>query len=620
MSVPEQSKAISVVFTRFPQNLLIPSIENLISFQAINYFNNQEKFKFDIVGENITINIPSELEEEIQFGPGETKNYDINLIPQVDGYGTLTFNINWLKGVEYTVKVKKVRAQVSTSKIKEILSRYSITLSMDSDDFDPNNYILEYTSKKIKQTEKQLNSNIEKYNEFIKQKLIPEVKLEDIDNDIMTIAKGYLSNKDPMKALEFASKISDEGKKTNFYYDLIRAYGSLDFDETIEIIKNLSKNDKRTELIKNLALDQSKIDPEQAPRIAFLIEDISQREQLIINIVGRIMNINPDTAVKISQIISNELLRAKLLLNIIKTLYEKNKSKAGEILTYIINTIEKSTELNLSEKKFKNPAYQIYKDSIILLAELDSTQKADQVLISFELRDVKDKVTDDIFDLIYEMVDETRIKYDSVTVFSQYYIFNIYLSSINEDINNFSIIGGNISNNVLLKDFNFDVVYLSLFSYNFSIFPLIDRVYTDLKFNNNKTIAYYLYPSKNNLNASELKVINNTLNQFGLISNFNSRVNKILILNLDFIPYLGKPTIILASNQETTEKFISKISKTLGNNVNIKRDNALFKGGKTEEYLKQIFSSNKCDIVNLILSYEFINNYEIFKAFTSSLI
>ena len=620
MSDPEQSRAISIKFTRFPQNLLIPSIENLISFQAINYFNNQEKFKFDIVGENITINTSEDLEQEIQFEPGETKNLDIKLIPTADGYGTLTFNVNWLKSIEYTVKVKKVRAQVSKSKIKEILGRYSITLSKESDDFDPRKYILEYSSKEIKQAEKRLNSKRAKYNESLRQNLIPEIKLVDIDNEIITIAKGYLSNKDPIKALEFALEISDEVMKMNFYHDLIRAYGSLDFDGTIEVIKNLPKNDKRTELIKKLALDQVKVNPEHAPRIAFLIEDIAQREQLIINVIGRIMTINPDTAVKISQIISNELLRVKILFNIIKILYEKNKAKTSEILTDIINILEKSTELNLSENKFKNAAYQIYKDAIILMAELDSTQKADQLLIGFELRDVKDKVAEDVFDLIYEMVNETKIKFDPVPVFSQYYIFNLFFSNINEDINNFSIIGGNISNNVLLKDFNFGVIFLSLFNYNFSIFPLIDRVYTDLKFNNNKTIAYYLYPSRNNLNGSELKVINNTLNQFGLISNFTSRANNILILNLDFIPYLGKPTIIISSKQETAEKFISKISKTLGNSVNIKRDHSLFKGGKTEEYLKQIFSSDKCEIVNLILSYEFINNYEIFKAFVSSLI
>ncbi|TFG25802.1 MAG: hypothetical protein EU532_11340 [Promethearchaeota archaeon] len=616
MSVPEQGKAISIIFTKFPQNLLIPSIDNLIGFQAINSFNNDEKFKFDFEGENIEINIPKELDEEIHFRPGEMKNLDIKLIPTVDGYGTLTFNVNWLKRVEYTVKVKKVREQISKSQIKEILSRNSITFSMETANFNPENYIFEYSSKELKHAEKQLNLMREKYSTNTNS----DVKLKDIDKSISNIAKGYIYHKNPVRALELALEISDEKEKLTLYYNLIRAYAKFDLNGTIEIVKNLAKNEKRIELIKNLALDQINVDPEQVPRIAFLIDDISQREQFMSNIIGRIMKINVDIAVKISQIIANELLRVKILINIIKEVYDKNNSKANEILRHIINTIEKSTELNLSEKNYKNPAYKIYKDCIALLAELDSTKAADNLLIGFNLREAKDKIAEEIFDLIYKMVDETRIRFDPVPVFSQYYIFNTYVSSLNENIKQFSMMGGNLSHNILVKDFNFDIIFMSLFSYDFSIFPLIDRVYTDLKYNDNKTIAYYIYPSKDNHSPSEINIMNNTLNQFGLISKFNTKPNKILILNLDFIPYLGKPTIIISSDQEVAQSFLTKIDKKLGNNVNIKYDNSLFKGGKTEEHLKQLFSSPKCELVNLILSYEFINNYEIFKTFTLSLI
>ena len=635
MTVSDQSKAISITFTKFPQNLLIPSIENIISFQAVNYFNNKEKFKFDFEGENLNVSIPEELEEEIHFNPGETKNFDVNIIPTADGYGKLSIYINWLKRVEYTVKVKKVRAQVPKSKSKKILKRYSITFSKESEDFNPENYILEFSAKEIKQAEKQLDSKRKKYNEYLMHKQaweekkseglvepepIAEVTLEDIDKDVGLLARGFLSNKDPVKALELALGISDENYKINLYYNLIRAFGFIDLDGTIEIIKNLTKDEKRIELIKNLAFDQIKINPEEAPRIAFLIEDLSVREQLIINIIGMIIDIDPDVAVKISQLINTELVRIKVLFNIIKEIYKKDKSKAIEILNHIINIIEKSSTLNLSENKFKNQGYVFYKDSMNLLAEIDSPQTTDNLLTTFNLREVKDKVAEDLFDIIYEMVDETRIRFDPFPVFSHYYLFNTYASNINEYIKNFSIIGGNISNNVLLNEFNFNVVFFSLFRYDFSIFPLIDRAYTDLKFNNNKPIGYYIFPSRENHSESELKTINTTLNQFGLVSNLINTTNNILIFNLDFIPYLGKPTIIISSDSDLAENIRSKINKSLGNNVNIKIDKNLFEGGKTEEYLRQIYRANNCKIVNLILSYEFINNYDIFKTFTLSLI
>jgi len=232
------------------------------------------------------------------------KNFEIKVTPNTDGYGKVSLNINWLKRVEYTVKVKKVRAQVPKSQSKKILGKYSVTFSKESDEFKPEDFILEISSKEIKQAEKQLDSKRKKFNEYLNRKQaweekksqglaenepIPEVTLKEIEKELSLLARGYLSNKDPVKALELVLGISDENYKINLYYNLIRAFGFMDLDGTVEIIKNLTKNEKRTELIKNLAFDQIKVNPEQAPRMAFLIEDLSQREQLVINIIGRML-------------------------------------------------------------------------------------------------------------------------------------------------------------------------------------------------------------------------------------------------------------------------------------------------------------------------------------------
>jgi hypothetical protein len=635
MSVKDPSKAIYLKFTKFPQNLLISSLENVVSFQTTNYFNKDEKFKFDFEGENLKIEIPDELESEIKFGPGETKDFNLKLNPSADGFGKLSIIIYWLKVIQFTVKVKKVRDVVPESKINEIIGSYLLNVPETSDSFNPESYINSTKINSIKKAEKHLEIKRKKYNEYPllrktweDQKLqgevgpepILEASIEEIDNDIQQLAKIYLANKNPIRALELALEVSDENKKTNLYYNLIRAYSSIDLDGTIQILKNLTMKNMKYELIKNITLDQLKIDPEQAPKVAFLIEDFSVRQNLITEIILKTIKLNPEIAIKISQLIEDELLRIKILFNIVKELHDRsNKLEVLKLINKIIKIMEKSTKLNFSNNNYNNPAYNYYRDSIYILAETDSPKAVDSIILNFNLRKLKDKVAEDLFDAIYKMVDEIRTRFEPIPVFSQYYLFNTLTTNINEDIKNFSLKGGNVSSNILSKDMNFKVLLVSLFSYNFTIFPLIDRIYSELKFDLNKSLGYYIFPSTENHNEIELKTINNSLKQF-IPSSLENNPNKLLIFNLDFIPYLGKPTIILSSEKELFEELSSKINESLHDTVNLINDNSLFKGGTTLDGLKQVFSSNNCKIINLLLSYEFINDYNIFKNFIKSLI
>ncbi|TFG06877.1 MAG: hypothetical protein EU539_06485 [Promethearchaeota archaeon] len=634
MSNENQINAISVNFTRFPHNLLIPSIENMISFQAMNLFKSEEKFLFKIMGENLNLKIPEELENEIQFNANEMKEFNISLTPLSDGYGKFTIAIDWLKLVEYIVKVKRIRDEVPKSKLKKILKKYSMKFQLEKDDYKCEDYITPMSSKEIKNYKNQLKEKRAAYNEYLSLKKewqekkaqgievnepVLEVSEKDVNNILIKLAKGYLGNKDIDDALEIALQISDDEEKIHTYHDLIRACGSFNLDHAIEIIKSLPESGKKDELIKKLALDQIDLDPEQAPRIAYLITDPSLRENLIINMIGKTIDQDIVLSLQISQLIEDESKRIKILFNILEVVNKKdNRDKAIEIINKIIEIIEKSSELKLDENDFKNEQYDFYKDAINLLAELDSPQVADALLTKFELRNAKDKVAEDLFDIIYVMVDETRTKFEPTPVFSQYYLFNAFTSNINENIKSFSKIGGNVSNNILSNEFNFNLMYISLFGYDFSIFPLLDRLYGDLKFNNSKSISYYIFPSKTLQTEEELKIVSNTLKQFGVTDYDLHKNNQILLFNLDFIPYLGKPTAILSSEQSISQDIYSQLKNALGDNVNIKFDDSLFKGGKINEYLTQIFPTSP--IINLILSYEFINNYDIFKQFTLSLI
>ncbi len=123
MTNADPNHVISISVTKFPQNLLIPDSENSVSFQVINQSNKDEHFKFVFEGENLEIDIkPIEFLDEILFKPGESKNIDLLLKPTANGFGKLTVNAYWMKVVEYTVKVQKIRDSISSSKINKIFT------------------------------------------------------------------------------------------------------------------------------------------------------------------------------------------------------------------------------------------------------------------------------------------------------------------------------------------------------------------------------------------------------------------------------------------------------------------------------------------------------------------
>ncbi len=170
---------------------------------------------------------------------------------------------------------------------------------------------------------------------------------------------------------------------------------------------------------------------------------------------------------------------------------------------------------------------------------------------------------------------------------------------------------------MLTKNYDFNFVLISLFSYNFSIFPIIDRLLLDTKYHSQKSFAYYLFPTISNHDEEELNIIKKTLTQF-----FSpARISKqMIIFNLDFIPYLGKPTIILSEENQQVQSISEKLEKGMKNEAVIIINNDLFKGGATQNTLQNIFQGNNFSVINLVLSYEFLNNYEVFKLFIEALI
>ena len=627
MSTQEPNQVITISVKKFPQNLLIPNAENPISLDIINQSNKEEHFKFSFEGENLEIDVkPVEFKDEVKFAPNETKTINLMLTPVRDGFGKLTINAYWMKLVEYTEKVQQIRKTISASKINSILKNKQFLQNGETDIFNINDFILPSNKNGTKKIEKELKELIKiavqqqpetksSNNELLKPNA--HVVRGKIDDKLKILAKSYISNDEFQKALKTALQISKEKEGIELHNALIRVNVPKNLDESLQTVEDLKDLNNKNQLIKNIALDYININPDEIPKILSLIEETTVKEEILLVILNESLKKEVSIALKLVEQIEDEIIKIKVLFNIIKKIHEEKKDNLIlPILKQIDQIILSSDKITLSERKYNNPAYEFFKETICILAELDCPETADKIIGEISSKELRENIAKDLFNELYETVEEKKTKVEPIGQFSQFYILNTYTSKISNEIETFALIGGNVSNNVLVGNFKFKFALISLFSYDFSIFPLIDRVYSELAYNSDKPIAYYIYPSISDHNGEEVRIIQHTLKRFVQPERIT---NQVRIFNLDFIPYLGKPTVILSSISEDLNSIKSKIMSNLKDSVNVIIDDDIFKGGQTVDNLTSIFYGNQFKIVNLVLSYEFINDYNLFKNFIQSL-
>ena len=584
-----QSKIISLNITQFPQNLLIPDLENNVSIQVVNNSDKPEMFQFAFEGENLGVEVVTDFSKDpVKFAPGETKTIGLMLKPTADGFGKLIINVYLIKNIEYTVKTQKVRNNVPKSMVSEIFEKYNLKSTEVTDPINRDEFVTPTTTEDLLKVEKQLNALKTSY-VSIQTMNSTDVESsgdvrEDIDIIIKKLAKGHLYNKNILKSLELALALSNKKEQIDFYSKLLRAHATQNAEEAIAIVKKLKDTETKQNLYKSIVSDKSETDPIQSLTLIENIDDL--------------------------------ILRTKLQLNVVKILKKRGDNfEMIKVMNQIIQFLLKS--LNESDEKIiQKHIYEFLIDSMLLLAEIEEPGTVDVILNGINIPIQKEQLKKDIFNNIYEIVEEIRIKSELEGVFSQFFLLNINVSDINNDIKYFCTKGGNLSSNLILKDFNFNIVFVSLFNFSFSVFPIIDRVYNDLNHNSDHSFAYYIFPSTENFQINELSNLKNTLTHF--FQNFNNVRDRLIVFNVDFIPYLGTPTIIISGESDLTEKIKSKIGK-VSDKINVIIDESLFEGGKISDNLKQIFPSSKCAIINFIFSYEFLNDYNMLKALIQSL-
>ena len=154
---------------------------------------------------------------------------------------------------------------------------------------------------------------------------------------------------------------------------------------------------------------------------------------------------------------------------------------------------------------------------------------------------------------------------------------------------------------------------MNLFSFNFPVYPTIEQCYAEIKQEKGKSFYYLIIPLKNATDESYEMVQTIIKNLF--VTHAGKVPHKMYIFNLDFIPYLSKPTIIVGDDPEENIVIQSIIKRVFKDKVSLIIDDGLFKDGKIHDWIKSILPSNKFKLLNLVLTYDFLNNYNMFKDF-----
>ncbi|OLS16271.1 MAG: hypothetical protein RBG13Loki_0094 [Promethearchaeota archaeon CR_4] len=195
-----------------------------------------------------------------------------------------------------------------------------------------------------------------------------------------------------------------------------------------------------------------------------------------------------------------------------------------------------------------------------------------------------------------------------------FFLFNSLCTNLNDLMLQFVNDGGNASSNLLSPNPNASIAIFNLFRQPFPLFPILERVYTELAYIQKKNFYYFMYPLKEYLSERETTVLTHVMQRFWLKQG-KSSPGQLFIFNMDFIPQQAKPTIILGSDEEINLAIQSALKRAFGTNVELTLDEGLFKGGKTHDVLMALLPPPKYKIVNFVLTYDFLTNIELFKSF-----
>jgi len=131
--------------------------------------------------------------------------------------------------------------------------------------------------------------------------------------------------------------------------------------------------------------------------------------------------------------------------------------------------------------------------------------------------------------------------------------------------------------------------------------------------------SYYLsYPLSQHLDEDEIPNIQEAIQTFVLPH--SSSAKPLLILNLDIIPELEKPSIIIGYEKSGIyEEVRGLLTDIFGNSIDIFVDDCVFSGGLLYNQLSTWTGPSHARVLNMVLSNNFISNISLFQNLVESL-
>ena len=105
----------------YPQMLLLGSQQFDLIFNGVNYSEQPEQVNLQFSSDGLDLLNSDQFAENIPFDPSESKDLTLSIIPNRDGYLTLTVITNITNQVEYKEMVWKVRDKVDQALLQRLM-------------------------------------------------------------------------------------------------------------------------------------------------------------------------------------------------------------------------------------------------------------------------------------------------------------------------------------------------------------------------------------------------------------------------------------------------------------------------------------------------------------------
>ncbi|MHA1727952.1 MAG: hypothetical protein ACTSWY_04395 [Promethearchaeota archaeon] len=608
----------TIVPVNYPNRILLGTESYNLIFKATNHGNSTEKFQINFSSEGLNIEIPKEIKKPIEIGASQTKEIAVNITPNINGNAKIIIQTIHNKMEQYTELVWKVKKLISSSDeiIQDGLSRTFFSgFDLLKPEFRlPTSYTgstsiitVKQAKMKIKNIDNSSELTPDKYtNQTIEPQIIKPIT-EKKDQRLQKIAKNVFNSN-----MEFAFKIMDQINdleiRQSLLGEFIPPYAGNNIDNLKDVLSKFSlikdgtvKDVLLKKIICGIALENT----EKAISMAENLIDPDVREEIFENLIGIYQKINIDDSLKlIGKKIKNVSTQLNLFMEMIKLLYNSDKKKCIKIID---ETIKKSIDI-------KNISFLKY--LIAFIGALQDPQTAINVIEDLP-EDINQVISKELHRTLNEQIEEQRTRVEQIPVDSIFYTFNCILKP-SRSYELVAKLEGNISENLLLGELRSSIGLISLFGFDFPLFPTIERCYTEIKSEKQKSFYYMIIPTKNRL-KEDFSFIEIILNEI-FVKKEDLFNNKVYIFNIDFIPHLSKPTIILGSDSEENQVIKSIVNRIYGNSVSFLIDSGLFQGGFVFELLKKTLPVSSFKVLNLVMTYDFLNDYKMFKKFMNEFI